>query len=58
MSCCVLLNNNESNEKINEISKIIFDNSKFIKISTSEFNEKEHDKLLALFRQERDRQYD
>ena len=58
MSCCILPNNIESNEKINEISKIIPDNSKIIKLSTSEFNEKEHNKILALFRVERDKQYD
>ncbi|MDF0680690.1 MAG: hypothetical protein P0116_06970 [Candidatus Nitrosocosmicus sp.] len=58
MSCCILPNNSESSEKINEISKIIRDNSKFIEISTSEFSEKEHNKMLALFRQERDKQYD
>src|SRR6476620_6398091 len=58
MSCCILPGNSESKEKINEISKIILDNGMFIKISTSEFNEKEHNKVIRLFRKERDKQYD
>ena len=58
MSCCILPDNSESKEKINEISKIILDNGMLIKISTSEFNEKEHNKVIRLFRKERDKQYD
>lgn len=58
MSYCILPNNNENNEKIKEISKLILENGKSIKISTNEFNEIEHNKMLQLFREERDKQYD
>ena len=42
MSFCVLPNNKENKEKIEEISKFIEDNGKLIKISTKEDDEKEH----------------
>ncbi len=58
MSFCVLPNNKENKEKIEEISKFIEDNGKLIKISTKEDDEKEHEKMLELFREERDKQYD
>jgi CRISPR/Cas system-associated endoribonuclease Cas2 len=58
MSFCVLPNNKENKEKIEEISKLIEDNGKVIKISTKEYDEKEHNKILELFREERDKQYD
>jgi hypothetical protein len=58
MSFCILPNNKENVEKIEEISKIILDNGKFIKITTSDYDEKEHNKMLEMFREERDKQYD
>jgi hypothetical protein len=58
MSFCILSNNKENKEKIEEISKIILDSGKFFKITTSEYDEKEHNKMLEMFREERDKQYD
>lgn len=58
MSYCILPNNKENNEKIKEISKLILEYGKSIKISTTEFDETEHNKMLELFREERDKQYD
>lgn len=58
MSFCILPNNEENREKINDISKIILNSGKFIKIPTNEFDEQEHNKMIEMFREERDKQYD
>ena len=58
MSLCLLPNNKENYEKIEKIEKIILSGGKFIKITATELDEKEHDKILDMYRKERDRQYD
>lgn len=57
-SLCILPNNIENNKKLDKISKIIVDNGRFVKISANELDDKEHDKILNMYRDERDKQYD
>ncbi len=57
-SLCILPNSIENNKKIDEISKIILTNGRFVKISADETNDKEHDKILDMYKEERDKQYD
>ncbi|MER5175757.1 MAG: Chromate resistance protein ChrB [Candidatus Nitrosocosmicus sp.] len=58
MSLCILPNNEENTEKIEKISNIIPSDGKFVKISATELDEKEHDEILNMYRKERDKQYD
>jgi vacuolar-type H+-ATPase subunit H len=58
MSLCILPNNGENIEKIEKISKIILSGGKFIKITATELDEKEHDKILNMYRKDRDKQYE
>ena len=58
MSLCILPNNDENTEKIEKVSQIILSGGKFIKITATELDEKEHDKILDMYRKERDKQYD
>lgn len=58
MSYCILPNNNDNNEKIKEISKIIDGNGKYIKILTGKLVEQDQNKILQMLRDERDKQYD
>ncbi len=57
-SLCILPNNIENNKKLNKISKIILDDGRFVKISANELDDKEQDKILNMYREERDKQYD
>lgn len=57
-SLCILPNSIENNKKINEISKIILTNGRFVKISANEMDDKEHEEILNMYREERDKQYD
>ena len=58
MSLCLLPNNKDNSEKLEKISKLIHLEGKFIKITATELEEKEHDKILDMYRRERDKQYD
>ncbi|HEX5518925.1 MAG TPA: Chromate resistance protein ChrB [Candidatus Nitrosocosmicus sp.] len=58
MSLCILPNNEGNREKIEKISKIILSEGKFVKITTTELDKKEHDEILDIYRKERDKQYD
>jgi hypothetical protein len=58
MSLCILPNNDENIVKLDEIFRLIFSEGKFIKITTNELDKNEHDKLLEMYRKERDKQYD
>ena len=55
-SLCILPNNIENNKKLDKISKIILDNGRFVKISANELEDKEHVKILNMYREERDKQ--
>jgi len=58
MSLCILPNNDENIVKLDEIFRLILSEGKFIKITTNELDKNEHDKLLEMYRKERDKQYD
>ena len=58
MSLCILPNNDENIVKLDEILRLILSEGKFIKITTNELDKNEHDKLLEMYRKERDKQYD
>lgn len=58
MSLCILPNNQEKIEKIEKVSQIILSGGRFIKITATELDKKEHDKISDMYRKERDKQYD
>jgi hypothetical protein len=58
MSLCILPDNDENIVKLDKISRLILSEGKFIKITTNELDKNEHDKLLEMYRKERDKQYD
>ena len=58
MSLCILPNNDENIVKLDKISKLIHSEGKLIKITATELDKIEHDKLLGMYRKERDKQYD
>jgi len=58
MSLCILPNSDENIVKLDEIFRLILSEGKFIKITTNELDKNEHDKLLEMYRKERDKQYD
>jgi hypothetical protein len=58
ISLCILPNNAENSKKIDDISKIIVTEGRIVKISASELDNTEHDKILDMYRKERDKQYE
>ncbi len=58
MSLCILPNNDENAKKIDDISKMIISEGKIVKISATELDNVEHDKILDMYRVEREKQYD
>jgi hypothetical protein len=58
MSLCILPNNEQNAKKIDDISNMIISEGKIIKISATDLEIKEHNKILDMYRVERDRQYD
>ena len=58
MSLCILPYNDENIVKLDKISRLILSEGKFIKITTNELVKNEHDKILEMYRKERDKQYD
>lgn len=58
MSLCILPNSDETIVKLDKVSKLILLEGKFIKITTVELDKVEHNKLLQMYRKEREKQYD
>jgi hypothetical protein len=48
MSLCILTNNDENTQKKEKVFQIILSGGKFIKITATDLDEKEHDKILDL----------
>jgi hypothetical protein len=58
MSLCLLPDNKENQDKVDEVSKIILTEGGVIKVSGAGADETENEKILKLFRKEKDKLYD
>jgi transcriptional regulator of heat shock response len=58
MSLCILPNNNENTKRIDDISKMILSEGKIVKILPTELGDVEHNKIMDMYREERDKQYE